>query len=311
MISVVIPNWNGARFLRSCLESLRAQSYRDFEAIVVDNASTDGSADIVEQEYPEMTLIVLERNRGFAAAVNAGIRSAKGQYLALLNNDAEADPGWLHELHAAQERWPGAGSVASKMLLYDRRRLINSAGDFYGLDGMPGNRGVWQQDAGSFDHEEPVFGGCGGAVAYRRDMLDQIGPFDESMFMYCEDVDLAWRAQLAGWPCVYAPRAVVYHRLSATGGGATASYYTGRNCLYVIAKDYPGSLLRKYWPRVLARQLRLAWDAVRSWRGEAARARLRGQMAGLLALRQALRARRAVQLRRTVSDEYLLSVLEK
>ena len=310
MISVIIPNWNGAHFLRGCLDALRAQTYRDFEVIVVDNASTDESVPLMESEYPEIVLVRLEQNLGLTGGVNAGIEVAKGEIMLLLNNDAEAHPDWVCELKSALDRWPATGSAASKMLLYDRRRIINSAGDFYGVDGMPGNRGVWEEDTERFDTEQPVFGGCGGAVAYRRKMLDQIGLLDESLFMYCEDVDLAWRAQLAGWPCVYAPRAIVYHRLSATAGGVTASYYTGRNCIYVLAKNYPTSLLRGFWPRIIAAQYRVAWEALRAWRGEAARARLRGQLAGLLALPQALRARRAVQSRRVVSDEYLLSILE-
>jgi len=311
VISVIIPNWNGVRFLRGCLDSLRAQTYRDFEIIVVDNASTDESVPLIEREYPEVVLVKLARNLGLTGGVNAGIKVAKGEIIALLNNDAEAHPDWLSELKSALDRWPTAGSAASKMLLYDRREIINSAGDFYGVDGMPGNRGVWQKDVGQFEREEPVFGGCGGAVAYRRTMLEQIGLFDESLFMYCEDVDLAWRAQLAGWTCIYVPRAIVYHRLSATGGGIIASYYTGRNCIYVLAKNYPTSLLKRYWPRIVAAQCKVAWDALRAWRGEAARARLRGQLAGLLALPQAIRARRTVQSHRVVSDEYLLSILEK
>lgn len=311
MISVIIPNWNGVRFLRGCLDSLRAQTYRDFEIIVVDNASTDESVPLIEREYPEVVLVKLARNLGLTGGVNAGIKVAKGEIIALLNNDAEAHPDWLSELKSALDRWPTAGSAASKMLLYDRREIINSAGDFYGVDGMPENRGVWQKDVGQFEREEPVFGGCGGAVAYRRTMLEQIGLFDESLFMYCEDVDLAWRAQLAGWTCIYVPRAIVYHRLSATGGGIIASYYTGRNCIYVLAKNYPTSLLKRYWPRIVAAQCKVAWDALRAWRGEAARARLRGQLAGLLALPQAIRARRTVQSHRVVSDEYLLSILEK
>jgi len=102
-------------------------------------------------------------------------------------------------------------------------------------------------------------------------MLDEIGLFDEELFMYCEDVDMAWRAQIAGYRCVFAPAARVYHRLSATGDGKLASYYTGRNTLFVLAKDYPPALLRRALPRVLAAQRRIAWEALRAWRGEAAR----------------------------------------
>lgn len=311
LVSVIIPNWNGAALLPACLDSLRAQTYRRLEIIVVDNASTDDSAALVRERYPEVRLIVLPENRGLTGGVNAGIRAAQGEIIALLNNDAEAEPAWVEALVQALEAHPEAGSAASKMLLYDRRDVLNSAGDTYGLDGIPGNRGVWERDVGQYDADIEVFGACGGAAAYRRTMLEEIGLFDEELFMYCEDVDLAWRAQIAGYRCVFAPAARVYHRLSATGGGALASFYTGRNTLLVVAKDYPPALLRRYWPLVLRAQLRIAWDALRAWRGEAARARLRGQLAGLRLFRRWTRKRAEVYRLRRVSDAELEALLRR
>ncbi|HEM61418.1 MAG TPA: glycosyltransferase family 2 protein, partial [Chloroflexi bacterium] len=287
LISVVIPNWNGAHHLPVCLDSLRRQTYPRVEVIVVDNNSRDESLVLLEREYPEVKVLALDENRGFAGGVNAGIEAAQGEVLAVLNNDTEADAQWLEQLSRALEHSPRAGSATSKILLFDQRQIINSAGDLYGVDGIPINRGVWEEDKGQFDEVEKVFSPCGGACAIRRTMLKDLasrgqeGPFDEDFFAYCEDVDLGWRAQLAGWECLYVPTAVVYHRLSATGGGKIASYYTGRNSLYVLAKDYPFSLFRKYWRRVLLAQWRISWEAVKAWRGEAARARLRGQVAGL------------------------------
>jgi len=309
LISVIIPNWNGASYLPTCLDSLRRQSYPDFEVIVVDNGSSDGSLELLGRDYPEVKVVALPENRGFAGGVNAGIREAQGEIIAVFNNDAEADPRWLEELAGALARHPEAGMATPKVLLFDRRDVINSAGDFYGVDGVPGNRGVWQHDEGQFDGEEYVFGAAGVASAYRRAMLDEVGLFDEEFFAFCEDVDLAWRAQLAGWKCIYAPRAVVYHKLSATGGGRMASYYCGRNFIFVVAKNYPRSLLRRYWWRIVAAQLRIAWEALKAWRGEAARARLRGQLAALWGLPKMLRKRRAIQCARRVSDDYLQSIL--
>jgi len=309
MISVIIPNWNGTTLLPGCLDSLRSQTHPDYEVILVDNASTDDSVEMIRREYPEVRVLELDRNLGLTGGVNAGIAIARGETIALLNNDAEAAPAWLTELEAALARHPEAGSVASKMLLYDQPKTINSAGDFYRTDGIPGNRGVWQQDDGEFDQEGLVFGGCGGAVAYRRTMLEQIGLFDEDFFMYCEDVDLSWRAQLAGWGCVYAPLAVVHHRLSATGGGVLASYYNGRNCIYVVVKNYPSSLLRKHWLSIIRAQLKIAGDALRAFRGNSARARLRGQLAGLCGIPFLLGKRGRTQSLRRVSDDHLLSVL--
>jgi len=309
--SIIIPNWNGAQHLPTCLDSLRRQTYPSFEVIVVDNGSTDGSLELVERDYAEVRVVALPQNRGFAGGVNAGIREAEGEIIAVFNNDAEADPRWLEELVDGLGRHPEAGMATPKVLLFDQRDVIHTSGDFYGVDGVPGNRGVWQRDEGQFDGEEYVFGAAGVAAAYRRTMLDEdeVGLFDEDLFSFCEDVDLAWRAQLAGWKCVYVPTAVVYHKLSATGGGKIASYYCGRNFIYVMAKDYPTTLLRKHWRRIVCAQIDIAWKALKAWRGEAARARLRGQLAGLWGLPRMLARRRAVQASKRVTDEYLESIL--
>ena len=311
MISVIIPNWNGARYLPTCLDSLRRQTYADFETIVVDNASTDESVALIKRDYAEVRLLRLPSNRGLTGGVNAGIAVARGEIIALLNNDTEADPHWLAELARALAAHPEAGMAASKMLLFDRRDTLHSAGDFYRTDGVPGNRVVWQQDKGQFDREEPGFSACGGACAYRRAMLDDVGLLDESLFMYLEDVDLAWRAQLRGYGCIYVPTAIVYHRLSATGGGPIASFYCGRNFIAIIAKDVPGAILRRHWPAIVRAQLGFAGESLRHFRQPAARARLRGQLAGLAQLPLRLRQRRLVQANRRVSDEYIASLLIK
>ncbi|MGD9145399.1 MAG: glycosyltransferase family 2 protein [Anaerolineae bacterium] len=309
LASVVIPNWNGVHHLPVCLDALQDQSYPHIEVILVDNGSTDGSQALVREQYPEVRLLALERNLGLTGGNNAGFRTARGEILISLNNDTEAHPDFVEALMTALQEHPEAGMVAAKMLLFDRRDHIHSAGDGYGSNGIPFNRGVWEKDEGQYDEPGWVFGGCGGAVAYRRTMLDDIGLFDEAFFMYCEDVDLNWRAQLAGWRCWYTPQAVVYHKLSATGGGPIASYYTGRNTLWVIAKNYPGALLRRHWSPILRAQWHVARDALRAWRGEAAQARLRGQIAGLLGWPKMRRAHRAIQATRRVPDEYLESLL--
>jgi GT2 family glycosyltransferase len=297
-VSVVIPNWNGMALLRDCLDSLRHQTYTCFEVIVVDNASTQGDAQALAREYPEAQVVALGENRGVAGGCNAGMAVARGEILVMLNNDIEAEPDWLAELVDALERHPECGSAATRMMLYSDRAAgvlpgrLHSAGDLYRRNGLPDSRGVWQPYGPPWDQECYVFGGCGGAVAYRRAMLDQIGRFEEAFWMYCEDVDLNWRAQMAGWKCIYAPRAVVYHRLSATGGGVLSSYQTGRNTLWVIARNVPGPLLRRYGGRMVRAQLGIALEALRAWRGAAARARLRGQLAGLVTSLRWLKQRR-------------------
>lgn len=310
LVSVIIPNWNGARFLPTCLAALRAQTYSHLETILVDNGSQDESLALTRRDFPEVSIVALPGNRGLTGAINAGLERARGEIIVPLNNDTEVAPAWAEALVAALSRYPEAGIAASKMLLFDERNRLHSAGDGFGADGVPLNRGVWQLDEGQFDDDTFIFGGCAGAAAYRRAMLADIGPFDEDLFMYCEDVDLNWRAQLAGYRCVFAPEAVVYHHLSASGGGPIASFYTGRNTLLVLVKDLPGPLWRANFWKIARAQLGIAGDALRAWRGEAARARLRGQLAGLWLLPRWLGKRRAVQATRRVSVDYLASLLE-
>ncbi len=307
---MVIPNWNGLRLLRPCLVSLSAQTCRDFETVVVDNGSSDGSAEALAREFPWVRVVALPRNLGFAGGCNVGLAAARGEVIVLLNNDTEVEPTWLAELAAALGRHPEAGFAASRMMLYSARDTINSAGDLYRRDGTADARGAWQPYGPPWDAERLVFGASGGAVAYRRALLDAIGPFEARFFSYCEDVDLSWRAQLAGYRCVYAPRAVIYHHGSATGGGPLSSYYVGRNTIWVIVRNVPGALLWRHGWAILRAQARIARDALRAWRGVAARARLRGQLAGLVTCWRWLGYRRRLLRGRQVDDAYLESILD-
>jgi GT2 family glycosyltransferase len=309
LISIIIPHYNGAHHLTTCFTALRAQTYPHLEIILADNGSTDESVALTRRDFPEVKIVEFGHNLGFAGAINRVVGQARGQIIVPLNNDTEVAPGWAQALADTLHAHPEAGIIACKMLLFDRRDIFHSAGDGFGVDGIPINRGVWQKDEGQFDQDVYVFGGCGGAVAYRREMLDDIGLFDEDLFMYLEDVDLNWRAQLAGYRAVFAPSAVVYHHLSASGGGVIASYYTGRNTLWVLAKDLPGSIFRRHWRAIVGTQVRIGWEALRAWRGEAARARLRGQLAGLWGLPRWFAKRKVVQRKKRVDDVYLESLL--
>lgn len=305
-LSIIIPHWNGRHHLEDCLGSLRRQTFTDFEVILADNGSTDGSQATIHEQFPEVRLLELGENRGFTGACLAGYAAARGEYICLLNNDTETAPDWAELVVAALDRRPDVGIVTGKILLFDERDRFHTAGDFYRIDGIPGNRGVFQADRGQYECEEEVFGACGAAATYRRTMLDAIGFLDDAFYFSCEDVDLSFRANLAGWRVLYVPTAVVYHKLKASGGGGTtASYYDGRNFLYVIWKDYPGSLLRRHWPMILRSQLRISIEALGAWRGAAARARLRGQLAGLFGLFRMLPARRATQALRRIDDATL------
>ncbi|TAK30275.1 MAG: glycosyltransferase family 2 protein [Chloroflexota bacterium] len=308
-VSVIIPNWNGKHLLPACLDSLRGQTFRDFETVVVDNGSKDGSVELLREQYPEVRLLALPINRFFAGAVNHGIKETRSPIVALLNNDAEAEPAWLEALVHGLANHPRCGMAASKILLYDRPDVLNSAGDFVRLDGIPGNRGVWERDLGQYDDQTDVFGACAGAAAYRRSLFDEIGYFDEEYLAYCEDVDLNFRARLAGFECVFVPEARVHHRLSATGGGPLASYLCGRNFIRLAATNMPGSLIRRYWPRIVLAQLKLLGESLRHFREPAARARVRGQLAGLASLTSVGKKRRVVQSLRKVPDVQIEALL--
>lgn len=306
-LSIIVPTLNGMRWLPTLMEALEKQTFGDFEVIVVDDGSRDETVSWLESTYPATRVIVNRHNQGFVASCNTGADVARGKIIVFLNNDTEPVAEWAEQLTLAVCSHPQAGIFASKLLLFDQRDTLHSAGDALGIDGIPRNRGVWQQDHGQYDQQSAIFGGCGGAVAYRRELWSALGGFDEAFWMYIEDADFAFRAQLLGWDAVFVPGARVYHHLSATGGGALASYYVGRNTIWLIAKNMPRILLRRYWWQIVGAQVSIAVDALRNWRGEAARARLRGQVAGLLGLPTALRKRRTIQPRRIVDDFVLAS----
>lgn len=308
-LSVIIPNYNGRKLLPTVLAALHAQTFRDFEIILVDDASSDDSVAWVEANYPAVRLLVNRQNQGFVKSCNTAVDAAHGRLVVLLNSDTEPEPTWLAELAQVICANPQAAIFASKLLLFDDRRKLHTAGDLMGADGIPRNRGVWEEDHGQYDQATRIFSGCGGAAAYRKAVWQQLGGFDEEFWMYVEDADFAFRAQLAGWGAVFAPKARVYHHLSATGGGSLASYYVGRNTLWLIAKNMPTGLLLRNLPKIVAAQIGIALDALRNYRGAAARARLRGQLAGLLGLPRQVRKRQVIQQRKLIEDDRLAELL--
>ncbi len=257
-VTVVIPNWNGERFLRTCLDSLESQTFEDFGTILVDNGSTDNSLAFAAEHFPEVEIVSLKENRGFSAAVNAGIQASETELVALLNNDTEQDPDWLAALVEAAERHPEAALFASKLVDFHDRRMLDGAGDALRLSGLPYRLGHGEEDRGQYDSPTYVFGACAAAALYRRKMLGEIGLFDEDFFAYCEDGDLSFRAQLAGYRCLYIPSAIVYHMGSAsTGGkrGETATRLGTRNSVSLLVKNLPLSLVPHVLPFFVPAQL--------------------------------------------------------
>ena len=254
LISVIVLNYNGKGFLNSCLSSLASQTYSDFEVIVVDNGSRDGSPEYVKENYPWVRLAKNDENLGFAGGTNVGIRAAKGKFIITLNNDSMADRRFIEELIKPMAD-PEVGVCAAKMLFPDGR--INSAGICISRSGAAWDRGMFEPDRGQYEFVEEVFGACAGAALYRREMLDEIGLFDEDFFLYLEDVDLAFRARLAGWKCLYVPGARVIHHHGGTAGVGSdlAVYYGNRNIVWYPIKDFPFRLLITSLPFIVARNL--------------------------------------------------------
>lgn len=226
-ITVIVPTWNRKELLSRCLDSLRRQT-APCRVLVVDDGSTDGTEELVRHQFSAFDYLRLGQNLGFCRAVNEGIRRAYTPFLALLNNDTEADPGWMEAGLSAFERFPSYWFFASRIVNFFARDLLDSAGDCYSRSGMPYKRGGGRR-LGEFSRSGPVLGASAGAAFYRRDLFDRIGLFDESYHMYLEDVDLSLRAQLAGYPCLYLPDAVVYHIEAASDPGRRTQALEGAN----------------------------------------------------------------------------------
>ncbi len=252
-VSIIIPTLNGEHLLAECLPALIQQTYRKFDIIVVDNNSNDNSVAWLEQHYPQVTIIKNDRNLGFSAAVNQGIRRSSATYVVTLNNDVVVDVDWLENLVTTAEADSALGMCASKMVFWHQPSMINSSGICVDRAGIVWDRDGGKVDATSANETAAVFGPCAGAALYRRMMLDEIGLFDEAYFAYFEDVDLAWRARAAGWGCAYVETARVRHHHSATSvnGSHFKTIQLGKNKVRLIVKNYPFKALWWYIPVLL------------------------------------------------------------
>lgn len=307
--AVVIPNWNGIEDIATCLDSLLTQTLVT-EIIVVENGSTDGSVEFIQKNYPQVTLLVEPINLGFAGGVNVGIRYALGkgyEFIALFNNDAVADKNWLKNLVSNLKNNKNYGIATCKLMTIDKSHL-DSTGDQYTNWGLPYPRGRGETNLDAYDTQTDIFAGSGGASLYRVSMLQEIGLFDEDFFAYYEDVDVSFRAQLAGWKVVFEPTAVAYHKIGASSGkikGFT-TYQTMKNHPLVLWKNVP----RKYlftigWRFFTARMFFFAKAIVHGHGWYA----IKGDAKGTMLLFKKTKDRKHIQKNKKVSDEYIWSII--
>lgn len=302
---VIVPNWNGSDSLAACLDSLLKQTM-PAHIIVVDNGSTDGSIELIEHKYPKVELIRHSKNKGYAGGVNPGFaRAIEGKipYAAPFNNDAAADPRWLETLVGYLDEHPKTG-IATPKLLNGSGSRIDSTGDFYTVWGLSYPRGRGEHTLDKYDTQTDVFAASGGASLYRTAMLKQVGLLDEDFFAYYEDVDLSFRAQLAGWKVAYVPKAVVLHQISATSNklkGFT-TYQAMKNLPILLVKNVPRAYLWRVSWRYFIAQALFFGRAVSRGQGWPA---LKGKLMSAWLLPKTLLKRRRIQKSRTVSDEYI------
>lgn len=313
-VSVVVVNWNGQEDLEVCLGSLLRQRI-SMEVILVDNASTDASIELVREKFGErVRIIALEENTGYGGGLNAGIQASSGRFVFALNADTEVAPACLATLVDSADRFPNYGSFAPKILSFQDPEIIDNVGHLLYPDGLSRGRGRLERDLGQYDREEEILIASGCATLLRRSMLADVGLFDADLFAYCEDTDLALRAQLKGWRCRFVPAAVVYHKYSA----ATAPYspekafLVERNRVWVSAKCLPASMLAITPIFTALRLAGQAWGALtkRGAAGKFAEAQSRTQLVAILirawvaavrGLPNALRKRRLIQRTRRIS----------
>lgn len=308
-VAVVIPNWNGEDYIRECLTSLQKQTHK-VDITVVDNGSEDNSVKIIKREFPDVQLLTFKDNAGFAGGVNRGLRPLLKQdyeYIALLNNDAIADKSWLKHLVSAAQNNKDLGIITGKLMRMDKTH-IDSTGDQYSTYGMPFPRGRNQKDTKQFNRGEYIFSGTGGATLYRTDMLKEIGLFDEDFFAYFEDVDISFRAQLAGWKVWYEPTAIAYHHVSATSSklGDFTRHHAIKNFILLYNKNMPGILFWKYKPLFLYQLIKLKLGALKDGK--------LGVFVGAFFKAAALcpstlKKRREIQRKRSVSTRYIDQML--
>ncbi|MGB3977102.1 MAG: glycosyltransferase family 2 protein [bacterium] len=264
MISVIIPSWNGRHLLETALPSLIKQLPKQVSVIVVDNGSTDGTVEWINENWKTVITMALPENLGFSGAVNTGIAAAGEDDIILLNNDTEALPGWLNALLEARDKFPDFHVFTSRVLYAEPPHLIDTVGDGFTIAGFGYKKGWLEQDGTDFDKHKEVFSASGCAMLIRREVIKEIGLFDEDFFAFGEDIDFSFRARLAGFRVLYVPDAKLYHSVRSTAAPKQTLYWYHRNLVWILVKNLPFYLWLLYWPHILAHMI---WIGIRSLAG--------------------------------------------
>lgn len=305
--SIIIPSWNGLELLKVSLASLVKQTFTDFEIIVVENGSTDGSVQYLENNFPKIKLIKLQKNIGFAPAVNLGIKKALGKYIILINNDTKVDKNCLQYLVKAADEHPEVGMVAAKMLQFNNPKLIDSSGDYIDAVGHANNLGWGEEDGGRWNQTGYTFLVTGGGGLFKKQIFNKVGLFDDNYFAYMEDVDLCLRAQLSGFKGWYEPKAIIYHIHKATSNRnkAFTEYLQYRNMTMTVIKNFPKKLLltNLNWLKIILVNLNtIRFLATQGYLWQA----LKAEFYVLSHFSYLLKKRSKIQKMKIVDDQYII-----
>ncbi len=319
MISIVIPNYNGSEHLKTCYASLKRQTMQDFVVILADNGSKDDSVEFTKKQFTDSVTIKIGYNSGFAKAVNEGIKYSLNNFnrntIFLLNNDIELEDNFLEIALKSLYSDPNASILAVKMLNYFNRDMIDDCGDFIKANGgSPLARGNNEKDIGQYDKPEYIFGACAGAAFYKKEVFENIGYFDETFFAYYEDIDLSFRAQLAGFKCMYEPKAVCYHKRGGTSSVATHGFQTEmceRNLVLMRIKNYPLSIYMLYQPLFFIARLKRYYSLLRFHSFTIFARAIKGHLRGSFLLISKLPARFKIQKNRKVTANYIKGLFVK
>jgi GT2 family glycosyltransferase len=313
-ISVIIPNYNGRKFLKDCLDSIFASTLKPQEVIIIDNASADDSIEIISNYFPKVKVIKLKENLGFAKAVNLGLKKATGDYFFILNNDAFPGKNCLRELMEVMSSRPEVDFCATKMVWLKNPQIIDSAGIAYSWKGKGYNFGHGKKDGWEFSKQKFVFGASNGAAFYRCTLFDRVGYLDENFSLVGDDIDFSFRANLLGAKCLYVPKAVVRHAGGGTVGDWTKmkAIFSARHHLYIIIKNFPIKFIIFNFPQILIERLRNLSGLLKSvpwWQALCVILLTYGGI--IVKLPEMLKKRRSIQNQRKVSDDYLRSVVRR